>query len=61
MKQNIIQTLIFFVILFGMKYLFDQSDLKSMLTYSIIGAMVFFAYRTFLRPKLFKEKNDQEN
>ncbi len=61
MKQNIIQSLFFFVILFGMKYLFDKSDIKTMLTYSVIGAVIFFGYRTFIRPQFLKNKNDQEN
>lgn len=61
MKQNIIQSLIFFVVLFAMKYLFDKSDVQSMLIYSAIGAIVFFAYRTFVRPMFIKNKNDQEN
>lgn len=61
MKQNLIQTFFFFIILFGMKYLFDKSDIKTMLTYSIVGAIIFFGYRTFLRPMFMKNKNDQEN
>ena len=44
-----------------MKYLFDKSDIQSMLIYSAVGAVVFFAYRTFVRPMFIKNKNDQEN
>jgi uncharacterized MnhB-related membrane protein len=61
MKQNVIQSLIFFVVLFAMKYLFDKSDIKTMITYSVVGAVIFFGYRTFIRPQFLKNKNDQEN
>lgn len=61
MKQNIIQSLFFFIVLFGMKYIFDKSDVKSMLIYSIVGAVIFFGYRTFIRPRFLNNKNDQEN
>ncbi|MBF0596596.1 hypothetical protein [Faecalibacter rhinopitheci] len=61
MKQNLLLTGLFFIVLFGMKYIFDKSDVKTMLVYSITGAIIFFAYRTFVRPRFTRNKNDQEN
>jgi uncharacterized MnhB-related membrane protein len=60
MKQNIIYSLIFFVVLFGLKYLFDKSDIQSMLIYTSIGTVIFFIYRVVIRKMLYKQK-DQEN
>lgn len=61
MKKNVIQSVVFFIILFGMKYLFDKSDIKTMVTYSVLGTIIFFAYLTFIKPRFMKNKNDQEN
>ncbi|MDM1061223.1 hypothetical protein HXZ62_01425 [Empedobacter falsenii] len=60
MKQNIIYSIIFFVVLFGLKYLFDKSDEQTMLVYSAIGTVIFFIYRVVVRKMLYKQK-DQEN
>ncbi|MDM1072548.1 hypothetical protein HX001_08600 [Empedobacter brevis] len=60
MKQNIIYSIIFFFLLFGLKYLFDKSDTQSMLITSGIGAAIFFVYRVLVRKMLYKQK-DQEN
>ncbi len=59
MKQNIIYTIIFFLVLFGLKYLFDKSDFQSMLITSLIGSVIYFIYRTVIRKALYKK--DQEN
>ncbi|MBS7333210.1 hypothetical protein [Faecalibacter bovis] len=61
MKQNLFLTGVFFIVLFGMKYLFDKSDMTSMLIYSVIGAAVFFVYRTFIRTWFInRNKKDQD-
>jgi len=60
MKQNIIYSIVFFFVLFGLKYLFDKSDTESMLTTSLIGAAIFFIYRVIVRKYLYKQK-DQED
>ncbi|HAD78982.1 hypothetical protein ACTS91_02930 [Empedobacter falsenii] len=60
MKQNIIYSIIFFFVLFGLKYLFDKSDVQTMLVYSAIGTVIFFIYRVVVRKMLYKQK-DQEN
>ncbi|GGE89652.1 hypothetical protein GCM10010984_04120 [Chishuiella changwenlii] len=60
MKQNILYSVLFFFVLFGLKYLFDKSDIQSMLFTSIIGAIIFFIYRIIIRKYLHK-KNDQED
>mgnify|MGYP006900029529 CR=1 FL=1 len=60
MKQNILYSVLFFFVLFGLKYLFDKSDIQSMLVTSIIGAIIFFIYRIIIRKYLHK-KNDQED
>lgn len=60
MKQNIIYSVLFFCVLFGLKYLFDKSDTQSMLISSGIGTAIFFIYRVVIRQKLYKQK-DQEN
>ncbi len=56
MKQNLVLSLVFFVVLFVMKYVFDKSDVQSMLIYSAIGAAIFFLYRTFIRQLFYKNK-----
>lgn len=60
MKQNIIYSIVFFFVLFGLKYLFDKSDTESMLTTSLIGTAIFFIYRVIVRKYLYKQK-DQED
>lgn len=60
MKQNIIYSVLFFIVLFGLKYLFDKSDTQSMLITSGIGAGIFFIYRVVIKKILYKQK-DQEN
>ncbi|WP_313385357.1 hypothetical protein [Chishuiella sp.] len=60
MKQNIIYSIAFFFVLFGLKYLFDKSDTESMLTTSLIGTAIFFIYRVIVRKYLYKQK-DQED
>ncbi|WP_313375589.1 hypothetical protein [Chishuiella sp.] len=60
MKQNIIYSIVFFFVLFGLKYLFDKSDTESMLITSLIGTAIFFIYRVIVRKYLYKQK-DQED
>ena len=61
MKQNLFLTGVFFVVLFTMKYLFDKSDITSMLIYSVMGSAIFFVYRTFIRTWFInKNKKDQD-
>lgn len=60
MKQNIIYSIVFFFVLFGLKYLFDKSETESMLTTSLIGTAIFFIYRVIVRKYLYKQK-DQED
>lgn len=61
MKQNLLLTVVFFFILFGMKYLFDKSDMTSMLVYSLVGAAVFFVYRTFIRTWFINRNKKDQN
>ena len=60
MKQNIIYSVLFFIVLFILKYFFDKSDTQSMLISSAIGTFIFFIYRVLIRKYLYKQK-DQEN
>ncbi|SFM73527.1 hypothetical protein SAMN05421738_102117 [Algoriella xinjiangensis] len=60
MKQNIIYSVLFFIVLFILKYFFDKSDTQSMLISSAIGTLIFFIYRVLIRKYLYKQK-DQEN
>ena len=60
MKQNIIYSVLFFIVLFILKYFFDKSDTQSMLISSAIGTLIFFIYRVLIRKYLYEQK-DQEN
>ena len=41
MKQNIIYSVLFFIVLFILKYFFDKSDTQSMLINNKIGTLIF--------------------
>lgn len=61
MKQNLFLTGVFFIVLFAMKFIFDKSDISSMLIYSAAGSIIFFLYRTFIRTWIMnKNKKDQD-
>lgn len=61
MKQNLIQTLLFGILLFVMKLLFAKGDdLQTTIIYTVIGTIIYFAYRTFIRPMFLKKEKDQD-
>jgi len=55
MKQNLILGLIFFVVFFGVKLIFDKNPIETQLLHSVIATAAFLIFRLVFR------KNKTEN
>lgn len=56
MKQNIILALIFFVIFFGLKMIFDKNELSVKILHSVAATVAFLVFRM-----IFRKKKNPEN
>lgn len=56
MKQNIILALIFFVIFFGLKMIFDNNELSIKILHSVVATLAFLVFRM-----IFRKKKNPEN